>query len=298
MASPHVAGVAALMKAVYPILTPDEFDQLLINGLLTNSAGRDDLFGYGQIDAFSAVAAAQDLAGGAPLPPTIIARPAFLNLAASGTAAQSADLEIRNGAQAPMTIASVISDPAATWLSVSEKAVDANKLGIYSVTANPGSLTPGVYAANITVTATDPAVKSAAVPVRLQVFSPVSGGNVGVIYVLLVDPDTLETVDQVNVLFDAGTAQYRYTFTDVPAGTYQIYAGTNTDNNGFIGDPGEALGAYRTVDQPTSVEVPGTNTELDFAVGFEVALPSQLSTQGSSRIPILERSAPPRRIMR
>jgi len=197
-----------------------------------------------------------------------------------------------------MTISSVISDPTAAWLSVAEKTVDANKLGIYSVTADPGSLTPGVYAASITVTAVEPSVKSAAVPVRLQVFSPVSGGNVGVIYVLLVDPNTLETVAQADVPFDAGTAQYRYTFTDVPAGTYKIYAGTDSDNDLLIGDSGEALGAYLTVDQPTSVEVPGTNTELDFAVGFEVALPSQLSTQDTSRIPMFERSAPPRRIMR
>ena len=297
MASPHVAGVAALMKAVYPALTPDEFDLLLINGLLTNSAGRDDQFGYGQIDAFRAVAAAQNLAGGAPLPPTIIVDPAFLNLSVS-TASQSADLEIRNGVQTPLTISSVISDPAAAWLSVAEKTVDANKLGIYSVTADPGALTPGVYAANITVSAVDPSVKSATVPVRLQVLSPVAGGNVGFIYVLLVDPDTLETVAEADVPFDAGTAQYRYTFSGVPAGTYRIYAGTDANNDSFIGDPGEAIGAYRTVDQPAPVEIPGTNTELDFGVGYEVALPSHLSNQALSRFPVLERSATPRRIMR
>jgi serine protease len=297
MASPHVAGVAALMKAVYPALTPDEFDLLLINGLLTNYASRDDQFGYGQIDAFRAVAAAQNLAGGAPLPPTIIVDPAFLNLAVSA-ASQSADLEIRNGVQTPLTISSVISDPAAAWLSVTEKTVDANKLGVYSVTADPGALTPGVYAANITVSAADPSVKSATVPVRLQVFSPVSAGDVGFIYVLLVDPDTLETVAEADVPFDAGTAQYRYTFSGVPAGTYRIYAGTDANNDSFIGDPGEAIGAYRTVDQPAPVEIPDTNTELDFGVGYEVSLPSQLSMQAISRIPVLERSATPRRIMR
>ena len=297
MASPHVAGVAALMKAVYPALTPDEFDLLLINGLLTNAAGRDDQFGYGQIDAFRAVAAAQNLAGGAPLPPTIIADPAFLNLAVSA-ASQSVDLEIRNGVQTPLTISSVISDPAAAWLTVAEKTVDADKLGVYSVTADPGALPPGVYAANITVSAVDPSVKSATVPVRLQVLSPVSGGDVGFIYVLLVDPDTLETVAEADVPFIAGTAQYQYSFSGVPAGTYRIYAGTDANNDSFIGDPGEAIGAYRTVDQPAPVEIPGTNTELDFGVGYEVSLPSQLSMQALSRIPVLERSTTPRRIMR
>lgn len=298
MASPHAAGVAALMKAVFPALTPDAFDQLLVNGLLTGAAGRDDLLGYGQIDAFLAVAAANDLAGGAALPPTIIAKPAFLNLESSGAAAQTVDLEIRNGVQAPMTIASVSSDPAAAWLSVAEKTVDADKLGIYSVTADPVSLGPGVYAANITVTAADPVVQPAAVPVRLQVFSPVSGGNVGVVYVLLVDPETLDTIAQDTVPFESGTGTYPYAFTGVPAGTYRIYAGTDADNDGFIGDPGEALGAYLTVDQPAAVEMPGAGTALDFAVGFEVGLPSQLGAQATSRAVTLESAAGLKRIRR
>jgi serine protease len=297
MASPHAAGVAALMKAVHPALTPDQFDQLLINGLLTNATGRDDQLGYGRVDAFSAVAAAQDLAGGAPLPPTIIASPSFLNLGASGAAAQSVDLEIRNGVPAPMTIAAVISDPGAAWLSVTEKAVDADKLGVYSVTANPAALSPGVYAASITVTAVDPAVRPAAVPVRLQVFSPVSGGNVGVVYVLLVEPDTLRTVAQDTVPFDPATGHYRYSFSGVPAGIYNIYAGTDIDNDLLIGDPGEALGAYLTLDQPVFVEIPGESAALDFAVGFEVDLPSQPGAQAASRTPRLERSAVPRRIV-
>jgi serine protease len=267
-----------------------------MNGLLTNAAGRDDQFGYGQIDAFRAVAAAQNLAGGAPLPPTIIVSPAFLNLAVSGAAPRSVELEIRNGVEAPLAIGSVISDPAAAWLSVAEQTVDVNKLGIYSITADPAALTPGVYAANITVSAVDPSVTSVSVPVRMQVFSPVAGGNVGFIYVLLVDPDTLETVATAAVPFDEGAAHYRYTFSGVPAGTYRIYAGTDADNDLLIGDPGEALGAYRTLDQPASVEIPGVNPELDFEVGYEVALPSQLGMQAVSRGSVLERSATPRPI--
>jgi type VII secretion-associated serine protease mycosin len=58
MASPHVAAVAALLKAYDPALTPDQ-----VAGVLESSAtdlgapGRDDDYGYGRIDAAAALAA-------------------------------------------------------------------------------------------------------------------------------------------------------------------------------------------------------------------------------------------------
>ena len=58
MASPHVAGVAALMKSIKSDLTHNEFRGLLIAGKLTQdigASGKDDLFGYGLIDAQKAV---------------------------------------------------------------------------------------------------------------------------------------------------------------------------------------------------------------------------------------------------
>lgn len=61
MATPHVAGVMALIKAVAPSLTPQAITSLLVSGALTDdlgAAGRDDQFGYGLINASKAVAAA------------------------------------------------------------------------------------------------------------------------------------------------------------------------------------------------------------------------------------------------
>ena len=61
MATPHVAGVIALMKAVAPNLTPQAIVSLLTSGALTDdlgAAGKDDQFGYGLINASKAVAAA------------------------------------------------------------------------------------------------------------------------------------------------------------------------------------------------------------------------------------------------
>nr|MCU0806926.1 S8 family peptidase [Candidatus Contendobacter sp.] len=61
MATPHVAGVIALMKAVNPGLTPQRVADLLASGALTDdlgAPGKDDQFGYGLINASKAVTAA------------------------------------------------------------------------------------------------------------------------------------------------------------------------------------------------------------------------------------------------
>lgn len=61
MATPHVAGVIALMKAVAPSLTPQAITNLLASGALTDdlgAPGKDDQFGYGLINASKAVSAA------------------------------------------------------------------------------------------------------------------------------------------------------------------------------------------------------------------------------------------------
>jgi serine protease len=68
IAAPQVAGIIALMLAVDPDLTPDEFDSLLAAGRLTGDLGgdgekvRNDRFGYGLIDAAKALRAAAALA--------------------------------------------------------------------------------------------------------------------------------------------------------------------------------------------------------------------------------------------
>ncbi len=64
MASPHVAGVVALMEAAAPAITPDQVEQALTASATDLGApGRDDLFGHGQVDAVRAVRAARALAG-------------------------------------------------------------------------------------------------------------------------------------------------------------------------------------------------------------------------------------------
>ena len=108
MAAAHASGVIALMKAVNPALTPDELDELLVNGSITQDLGdpgRDDLYGYGLIDAQKAVLAAA--------PALLTVSPASLDF---GTELSSADLTVDKIGPGPLTVLSVTDD--AAWLSI------------------------------------------------------------------------------------------------------------------------------------------------------------------------------------
>src|SRR5690606_32872778 len=72
MATPHVAGVLALMRWVDPDLTAQAIEDLVRGGAIVDDLGdpgRDSEFGYGLINARKAVEAALASAGGpAPIP--------------------------------------------------------------------------------------------------------------------------------------------------------------------------------------------------------------------------------------
>jgi subtilisin family serine protease len=76
MASPHVAGVAALVEAAAPGLTPAQVEQALIASASDLGArGRDDVYGYGLVDAVRAVQAANSLEDSGTLPPVVPGAP-------------------------------------------------------------------------------------------------------------------------------------------------------------------------------------------------------------------------------
>ena len=58
----------------------------------------------------------------------------------------------------------------------------------------------------------------------------------------------------------------------VAAGQYRIAAGTDSNNDNFLCDAGEACGFYRTLDSPDTIVVNSDQTDLDFTSGFRVNL--------------------------
>jgi serine protease len=264
MAAPHVAGVAALMKSANANLTPALFDQLLVQGDLTDdigTPGRDNFFGYGLIDAQKAVSAALTAAGSPPPDnPELTANPLSLNFGSSMTSLQ---LNVTNSGTGSLQVTSVTTDR--PWLQAVAQAVDGDGLGTYAVTVDRGALADGVYTGTILLASN---VNTVQVPVIMNVGNNMIGGNVGHIYIALVDPVTGSTVSGTEVDFIGGN--YAYQVVDVPAGEYLVIAGTDSDNDGFICDDGEVCGEYLTRDQPITIEVTTDLTGLDFLVNYEV----------------------------
>jgi serine protease len=262
MASPHVAGVVALMLGVNPALRPSDIDSLIASGVITRdlgAVGRDDSFGHGLIDAAAAVRAAR---GGANSP-VLAVSPGVFDL---DTNRVSDTFTTRNAGSGALTGVSARSDQA--WLAVAPEAVDANGLGSWRVTADPTRLADGTHLATVTVTSSENAVS---ISVTLQVGAAVKPGDAGLHYIQLRSPGTLALVREVAVGMRNGS--YTFELSGVPAGNYLIVATTDHDGDDELCDAGEACGAFPSVDRPLVVSVSGDVSNLFFA--------SELTTTGA-----------------
>ncbi len=280
MAAPHVAGVLALMRSVYPTLSPDEVDNLLALGSITTdlgAAGRDDIYGHGLLDALKAVQMAQQLENGGVLPAQpalIVATPNQLTIGTN----TNAILLLSNEGDDPASITSVDDD--ADWLTVVADTVDGNGLGTYQVTVDRTGLNDSSYLGTVTFDLSTGA--SLNVQVSMDVGLVEKAGNVGTIYMLLLDTDE-NVIDQVSAV-DAGNGIYNYSFSNIAAGSYRIVGGSDIDNDLFICQLAEACGGYPTVNELSVIEAIDSDIiNLDFIVDIQANFgASSLSTESNA----------------
>ncbi|NJN45320.1 MAG: serine protease, partial [Candidatus Competibacteraceae bacterium] len=269
-AAPHMAGVVALMRAANPNLTPQAIDTLLTSGAISEDLGpmgRDDQFGHGLINAYKAVLEAINAGDGTPVEPVpiLVVNPVALNF---GTTLTSLPLTVSNGGGGALTVNSP-SEDSGGWLTITPT-VDANGLGSYAITVNRDDLPQGTYTATIRFVSDAGTVR---IPIIMQVADALTVNDVGVLYVLLFDRAAERTITSVAATRE-GNGRYGYRFSDVPVGSYEIFAGTDADNDGLICDAGEACGAYLTLDEPVNLTVDTDRDGLDFTSGFADNLPT------------------------
>jgi serine protease len=260
MASPHVAGVVALMQAAFAAANggahfgPDQLDALIASGAITDALPPEDAFwsGHGLINARKAVEAA----GGPPssAPPSLVAVPASVSF---GTDLTAANVLLKNGGSGAVSITGVTKSAGTDFLSVTPSATLPAEAPLTLALA----LDRGGFAAGTQLTATISVTSSAGdATIRATALVPgggALGGDVGAAYVILVDPSSFETVAQVQTTAATG---YPIAFTDVAPGRYILAAGTDRDGDGKIGDPGEAFGVFPDVAAPAPLDVPLTGT--------------------------------------
>jgi serine protease len=210
----------------------------LVSGNLTDdygTAGRDDFYGFGLINAAKSVVAAKNLDGGAAIPGVLISTPTGLNFSFEE---QSLTFTVSNGGETSVAVTSFSADTG--WLSVTQSNVDSQGLGEYQASVDRTNLEDGLYSARIQFIGSSGEALN--LPVKLQVATQlISGGNAGFLYFLLFSSDQ-QWVDQLAIGTDTG--DYNYQFQEIAEGEYFIAAGSDHDNDQFVCDPGEVCGIY------------------------------------------------------
>ncbi len=280
MASPHVAGVMALMKSVNRGLRPNDMNALLA-GIHPNApniritrdigtAGRDDLYGHGLIDAFAAVQGARGVIPfGQPTGSQLLVTVKGFTFGA--TDYFRAGFATNSGLPSvPLTVTAVRSNQ--PWLKVTPIAGTAPLR--LTVTTDRTGLAVGTYTGTITVDSdATQGPQSTSIPVTMTVSQNTATGNVGTVIVELIDAATGVTV----ALTTAAAADgYRFGFpaSGIPAGRYRMRAGTDRDGDGEICEIEDACGEL-----PDEIVYTGrTVSNRNYSVGhFRRAEPGPIS---------------------
>ncbi|WP_439105649.1 S8 family serine peptidase [Congregibacter sp.] len=275
VAAPHVAGVMALMKSVNPDLTADDVDRLMEQGALSDDVGvegRDNLYGHGIINARKAIEAALAEAGSSSgSDPRLGTSSSALNFSSQRT---RLELVLRNSGGGDLQNVQLQAND--SWISTSTISVDSEGLGRYAIEVLREGLAPGVYEGSLTATSS---ANELSIRILLSV-TDATDAELGIVYLLLFDPASDTVIAQ--TVIEAGSNNFDFAFPDTPAGMYQLFAGTDLDNDLLICDPGEACGAYLTIDQPLTINFDRNRDDIDFAIEYLVALPGVASATGTS----------------
>lgn len=245
MATPHVAGVFALMKSLNPSLTGQDIRSLLLGGELTTdrgASGRDDKFGYGLIDARKAVIAARR--EGNSDSPELIVSPSHLNF---DNQRSSLSVLVLNGGGGHLTLQDPVSNY--SWIRLSQDTSDTNK---YHITLDRSGLEYGYHKGFVTFKSELGGDRTVTIEMQKTEFTtPTSGGTQ---FVALVDANAEKLEGHLKIV-EPITGLYQLRFDNIPSGDYKLIVGNDLDNDGAFCGIFEACGAYNNVASPDIIRL-------------------------------------------
>ncbi|MDH5394132.1 MAG: DUF5011 domain-containing protein [Gammaproteobacteria bacterium] len=280
MAAPHVAAVAALMKQANPIMSPADFDGYLSSGSITDdhgTAGRDNTYGHGLINAAKAITVA-----GQPIPASFVFDLSSVVFVGSNS---SQTINVSNGGTEDFTAVAATAiayTSGSNWLSIAPVTVDGFNLGSYQIDADRTGLADGEYQATVTFSApgSSPAISNYVLNVTLRVGLDV-GVDAGYHYIFVDDLISGNRIRSIEVAPVNGL--YQYSFTGLPAGEYRIIGGTDMDNDALVCDIGEACGEYSAgVALIVNSDMTGLNFNTGFTAGYGISSASEGTASDSS----------------
>ncbi|WP_162525036.1 S8 family serine peptidase [Marinobacter sp. BW6] len=250
MAAPHVAGVYALMKgANAEAVTPGQFRAWLASGRLTESVGSSTEYGAGLINALRSVDAALD----GSVNTIVLSSPSAIEF---DLARFSSDLGFTVYPEGESVVVDGVAfntdlitlEPAPT---VGDALPDSVAVSVVEANIVEGQS----YATTIEIDYSAGADSGTIeVPVSIDLRALTDERDAGRHYVLLVSPDvSRETIEQRVVTARDGS--YSFSFDDIEPGEYFLVAGTDTDNNGFICESGEACAEYPVNGLPEKIVI-------------------------------------------
>jgi serine protease len=275
MATPHVSGVLALMRAVNPAITPAQVDALFASGALTTdlgAAGRDDSFGFGLIDAAKAVSAAVEGGGGTvPDPPTLRVTPALLDFGTTMTEIDILVQRINDSTDAPASfVPDSLNPDAIVVTALTQTSADAFP---YRVSLDRSLLAPGENVIRVVINSEQGQQLTFDVSAAARSSGPVGNRGVGTVYVVAFDPDADKSAGQAKST--SSTPAYAYRIEGVSAPRVVVLASPDLDNDSIICGASEPCGAYPVLSvDMTVLKMDGNKAGIDFPLGTSISATS------------------------
>lgn len=232
MATPHAAGVAALMAAAYPAITPSQIAALMSQTAVDlGDEGTDTWYGAGLINAYSAVLEAKKL-GQTVVEPRTPALSASQEELYFHYNEWYKNIILTNTGSGTLTLTSLsdTENSGGYWLGVTAGS-DSKKI-IISVSVNRDGLAGGEYSGSIDIVTNGGAARIA---VGMEVDAPAVEPSPScwytTIYITVVSTSDYD-VSVTSLPFSGGD----YNMYKLDAGNHVIGAGTDCDGDGIIGE--------------------------------------------------------------